>query len=95
MPVKAPVSTFRYGGKIKGKTFNIIQANDLLVLRSVSPLDALRQVLSAKASVFFENLTLTFSFPEVKVNVFRVNEPDQLDACRLAFKEDPNIKFAG
>jgi len=29
------------------------------------------------------------------VNVYKVNEPDQLDACRLAFKEDPNIKFAG
>ena len=95
MPVKAPISTFRYGGRKNGKTFNIVQAKDLLVLRSVFPLDALRQVLSAKASIFFENLTLTFSFPEVKVNVFKVNEPDQLDACRLAFKEDPNIKFAG
>lgn len=95
MPVKAPISTFRYGGKIKGKTFNIVQAKDLLVLRSVSPLDALRQVLSANASKFFENLSLAFSFPEVKVNVFKVYEPDQLDACRLAFKEDPNIKFAG
>jgi len=95
LPVKAPISTFRYGGKIKGKTFNIVQAKDLLVLRSVSPLDALRQVLSANASKFFENLSLAFSFPEVKVNVFKVYEPDQLDACRLAFKEDPNIKFAG
>jgi hypothetical protein len=45
--------------------------------------------------MFFENLTLTFSFPEVKVNVFKVNEPEHLDAYRLAFKEDPNIKFAG
>ncbi|MFN5788827.1 MAG: hypothetical protein ACK469_08700, partial [Bacteroidota bacterium] len=95
MPVKALISTFRYGGRKNGKTFNIVQAKDLLVLRSVSPLDALKQVLSAKALIFFENLTLTFSFPEVKVNVFQVNEPDQLDACRLAFKEDPNIKFAG
>lgn len=95
MPVKAPISTFRYGDKKKGKTFHIVQAKDLLVLRSVSPLDALRQVLSANASKFFENLSLAFSFPEVKVNVFKVYEPDQLDACRLAFKEDPNIKFAG
>jgi len=95
LPVKAPISTFRYGDKKKGKTFHIVQAKDLLVLRSVSPLDALRQVLSANASKFFENLSLAFSFPEVKVNVFKVYEPDQLDACRLAFKEDPNIKFAG
>jgi subtilisin family serine protease len=95
LPVKAPVSTFRYGDKKKGKTFHIVQAKDLLVLRSVSPLDALKQVLTSNASKFFENLTLTFTFPEVKVSVFKVDEPDQLDACRLAFKEDPNIKFAG
>jgi hypothetical protein len=95
LPVNAPISTFRYGKKKYGKTFHIVQAKDLLVLRSVAPLDALRQVLTSNASMFFENLTLTFSFPEVKVNVFKVNEPDQLDAYRLAFKEDPNIKFAG
>lgn len=95
MSVKAPVSTFRYGNKKKGRTFSIVQAKDLLVLRSVAPLNALKQVLSPDASKFYENLTLTFSFPEVKVNVFKVNEPDQIDACRLAFKEDSNIKFAG
>ena len=95
MPVKVPVSTFRYGGKKKGQTFNIVQAKDMFVVRSMTPLNALKQVLSTNAASFFEDLSPAFTFPEVNVCVFKMKEPDKLDACRMAFKEDPNIKFAG
>ncbi|MEY3323659.1 MAG: hypothetical protein RLZZ417_3242 [Bacteroidota bacterium] len=95
MPVKAPLSTFRYGGKVKGKTFNVVQAKDLFVLRSITPLNALKQTLSKNAVSFFNHITQVFSFPEVNVAVFKIHEPDELDACRLAFKEEPKIKFAG
>jgi len=95
LSIKVPVSNFRYGGKKKGQTFNIVQAKDLFVVRSMIPLNALKQILSMNAASFFDDLSLTFAFPEVNVCVFKMKEPDKLDACRQAFKEDPNIKFAG
>ena len=95
MSVKAPASSFRYGGKKKGQTFNVVQSNDLFVLRSMKPLNAMKQVLSENARSLFENFSQIFSFPEVNVSVFKMKVPDELDACRLVFKEEPVIKFAG
>jgi hypothetical protein len=76
-------------------TFQVVQAKNLFVLRSKTPLHALKQVLSEQAGFFYENLLRVFAFPEVNVGVFQIEDPEKLDACRLAFKEDPNIRFAG
>jgi subtilisin family serine protease len=92
---EAPLSSFRYGDKKRGKTFHIVQAEDLFVVRSSVTLSDLKQVLSYNAIRFLDKIRLAFSFPEVKVNIFKIDEPEKLDACRSAFKENQAVKYAG
>lgn len=95
MPGKASMPTFQYGRKNKGKTFHIVQTEDLFVVRSTLTWNGLKQVLSDDAIPFLDKLSLAFSFPEVKVNIFKIAVPEKLDECRAAFKGNHAVRFAG
>lgn len=91
---------YTYGGK-KGTTFQLVEAQELVVIRTTEalPLEALP--LSSESRNLIPNLMPVAAFPEANVTVFRCMSVDERtpmqvrNAVRKTLPNDKSIRFAG
>ena len=92
--------TYRYGG-INGKSQNLVEANDLIVVRTknVEHLEALP--LSENAARLLQDLKPISRFPEASVTVYKVFAPEystsikHRNVMRKELPKEEGVRFAG
>ena len=93
--------TFKYGGK-KGYEFKMIEAEDLIVVRSTKSADLRSMNLTAASRSLVAGLIPVMTFPEVNVAVYRLpgtsGEESILklrNSIRKQLRNEDQIRFAG
>ncbi len=91
---------YTYGGKT-GQTFDLVEAQDLVVVRTQTPKRLDRLALSAHSKNLVSNMIPVVSFPEANVTVFRCVDKQKKNVLglrnqiRKSLKEEEVIRFAG
>ena len=95
---------YQYGGK-KGQSFKLIEASDLVVVRTKEPTDVKDLPLSVNSKKLLPKLMPVVSFPEANVTVFKCIEKKKTrslvggmrlrNQVRKEFNAEKSIRFAG
>ena len=91
---------YKYGGST-GKTFQLVEASDLIVVRTKEPGDVREQSLSRSARSIMAGMIPVAAFPEANVTIYKVIPNRSRGATQLrneARKElskEKNIQYAG
>lgn len=95
------MQSFKYGGK-DGRKFNLVEAKDLVVVRTTEDADLRSLDLSAKSRSLAEGMLPVLSFPEANVTVYKVvaqveeeNVLQTRNAIRKSLNEEDQVEFAG
>ena len=95
------MKSFKYGGK-DGRKFNLVEAQDLVVVRTKEEADLRSMALSEGSRAMAEGMLPVLSFPEANVTVYRVVSTRGDDsvlktrnAIRKSLNEEENVRFAG
>lgn len=93
--------SYQYGGK-DGQRFELIEADDLLVVRTAAAAPQLHELeLNASTRNMVANLVPVAAFPEAQVTVYRIAEPDPANArdvrnlLREELRTTAGVRFAG
>jgi len=96
---------YKYGGK-KGKSYDLVEAQDLVVVRTKEPMDLKSEEaeISSRTRSLASNMIPVVSFPEANVTVYKcVNKGKSTarstmglrNTVRKALKQEESVKFAG
>jgi subtilisin family serine protease len=95
------MKSFKYGGK-DGRKFNLVEAKDLVVVRTNEDADLRSMDLSESSRALAEGMLPVLSFPEANVTVYRVittrgndNVLKTRNAIRKSLNQEENVQFAG
>lgn len=92
--------TYRYGGKA-GQPIQLVEANDLVVVRTQKDLHLSEMDLSANTRDLVSTMLPIAAFPEAHVTVYKIVERDDISALtirnnvRKNLKDQTGVRFAG
>ncbi len=95
------MKSFKYGGK-DGRQFNLVEANDMVVVRTTEDADLRSLDLSPTSRSLAEGMLPVLAFPEANVIVYKVvgqtdenNILETRNAIRKSLNEEEQVEFAG
>ena len=93
--------TFKYGGK-DGKTYQLVEAKDLVVVRTEHDVELRQLSLSKSSRSLLQGIIPVAAFPEANVTVYRCvvtpeNETGESlrNKIRRSLNQEDGIRFAG
>ena len=91
----------KFGGK-KGKTFNLVESPDMVVIRTKNNVKLDNVEVSRESRELIDSSEEVASFPEAGVTVRKMSAAEEglpptarRDETRAALKQEDNIRFAG